>query len=116
VVAVTTRMLIESDSVLTIKAPSGSSVIFLVGTLFTTQSHARIVLVGGIKANNVIYLVNNDVTLVTGSSVMGTMIAPSGACVLDDMSKLKGALICGSSVTFGFPVTITFARLPTTFP
>jgi hypothetical protein len=97
VVAVTTRMLIESESVLTIKASPVSSVIFLVGTLFTTQSHARIVLAGGIKANNVAYVVNNDVTLGSNSSVMGTMIAPSGNCMLDDMSRFKGALLCGSS-------------------
>jgi len=56
------------------------------------------------------------VTLGKHSSVKGTILTPSGSCMLDDFSHLKGALLCGNSVTFGSPVTMTFAPLPATFP
>ncbi len=95
------RMLIESGSKLTIKAPAGASVIFLIGGLFTTQSGAKVVLAGGIKANHVAYVVDHDVTLGSHSSAMGTMLALTGNCMLDNKSTLKGALICESSATFG---------------
>jgi choice-of-anchor A domain-containing protein len=116
VVAISGRMLIEPKSKLTVKAPAGSSVIFLVGTLFSTTFHAKITLAGGIKASNVAYVVNDDVTLGTSASVMGTILAPTSNCMLDFLSKLKGALLCGTSVTFSAGAKLTFDPLPTTFP
>ena len=116
VVALAGRMLLDSDSKLTIKAPAGSSVIFLVGTLFSTTFHAKITLAGGIKASNVAYVVDDEVTLGTGASVMGTIRAPSSSCMLDFSSKLKGALLCGTSVTFSDGAKVSFDPLPTTFP
>jgi choice-of-anchor A domain-containing protein len=117
VVALTGRMLIEPNSKLTIKAPAGSSVIFLVGTLFSTTFHAKITLAGGIKASNVAYVVDDfDVTLGTSASVMGTVLAPTSRCMLDFSSKLKGALLCGTSVNFSDGAKLTFDPLPTTFP
>jgi hypothetical protein len=116
VVAISGRMLIEPKSKLTVKASAGSSVIFLVGTLFSTTFGAKVALAGGIKANNVAYVVDDDVTLGTNASVMGTILATASNCMLDDSSKLKGALLCGTSVTFGNGVKVSFAPLPTTFP
>ncbi len=109
------RMLIESGSKLTNKASKGSSVIFLIGGLFTTQSKAKVVLAGGIKAKNVAYVVDGDVTLGTRSSVIGTMLAPTGSCMLDHKSALTGAIICESSVTFEGGNSVTFAPLPADF-
>jgi choice-of-anchor A domain-containing protein len=116
VVALTGRMLIESGSKLTIKAPAGASVIFQIGTLFTTQSSAKIVLSGGIKPGRVAYLLDGDVTLGTKSSVMGTLLAPSGNCMMDSGSKLAGAIICENSVTFEGTAKLAFAPLSSTFP
>jgi choice-of-anchor A domain-containing protein len=116
VVAVTGRMLMESGSKLTIKAPAGASVIFLIGTLFTTQSSAKVSLSGGIKPGKIAYVLNGDVTLGTKSSVMGTLIAPSGNCMLDHGSKLDGAVICNDSVTFEGKAKLSFAPLASTFP
>ena len=115
-VVATSSMLIENNSKLTIRAPRDASVIFQVGGLLTTQLHGKIVLAGGIQADHLAFVVGADVTLGQHSSVMGTVLAPSGNCTLDDGSRLKGALFCDSSVTFGFPVIVTFAPLPTTFP
>lgn len=120
------RMLIESHATLTIDAPKGSSVIFLVGTEFSATFHAKITLSGGIKANNVAYVVGtsatpgSDATIGDGSSADGTILAPAGNCTLNIMSKLTGALICKGSVNFQeatmHPPKLTFAPLPTKFP
>ncbi|HYM01501.1 MAG TPA: ice-binding family protein, partial [Stellaceae bacterium] len=109
------RLLIESGSTLTIQAPANASVVFLVSSLFTLQSKAKIKLAGGIKANNIAYLVTGDTTFGTSSSFAGTVIG-GGGCMADAKAKLVGALLCENSVTFGSGVKLTFAPLPAVFP
>jgi hypothetical protein len=110
------RFLVESSSTLTIQAPAGASVVFLVAQNFTLQSKAKIVLKGGIKANSVAYVVAGDTIFGVSSSFAGTVLSAGGTCMADAKAKITGALLCEDAVTFGGGVKMTFAPLTGTFP
>ena len=110
------RFLVESSSTLTIQAPAGASVVFLVAQNFTLQSKAKIVLKGGIKPNSVAYVVAGDTIFGANSSFAGTVLSASGNCMADNKAKLVGAVLCEDAVSFSDGVKLTFAPLTGTFP
>jgi hypothetical protein len=56
-------------------------------------------------------VLDGDVTLGKKSSMIGTLLAPSGNCMLDGRSKLTGAIISATSVTFEGGAKLTFTAL-----
>jgi hypothetical protein len=116
VVAVGTRFLVESGSKLTIDAPAGASVIFLITGDLSIGFQAKVKLSGGIKEDSVAYVVSDEALLGVESSIPGTILAGTGNCLTYHKAKITGALMCNQAISLASKTKVTYKPLRSVFP
>jgi hypothetical protein len=90
---------IGAEEILRLIGNSHSIFIFQVGTLVAMKEHAKIVLVGGVKAANVYWQVGTAFTMAASANASGTIMASTGVTLADHATLDGRALTTGASVT-----------------
>jgi hypothetical protein len=93
-------MSISAESLVTLDAENNPDAVFLfqAGTTLTTGAHTNFIMMGGAKAENVLFVIGSAATLGEGSTLLGSIMAGT-AVTLGKNAAVWGCVIAKSAVT-----------------
>lgn len=102
-VMVLSSLNLGNSAVLYLNAPAGGSFVIVDSGAFTLSGTGKIVLQGGLSADDVTYVNTGTSTVSVGNSciIQGNILSPKGAISLSGAATYNGTLIGGKAISVG---------------
>jgi Flp pilus assembly protein TadG len=106
-VLVLTKLTLGNSAVLTLSAPAAGSFVIVDSGALTLSGAAKLVLQGGLKAENVTFVNTGTSTVTIGNSCImsGNILSPNGAISFSGAALYNGTMVSGKAITLSGSVT-----------
>jgi len=106
-VLVLSSLQLGNSAILYLNAPSSGSFVIRVSGTFTLSGAAKVVLQGGLTADDVTWVNTGTSTVTIGNSciIQGNILSPNGAISLSGAATYNGTLVGGKAITVANSVT-----------